>query len=118
MTRISNYEELITERKKIEGRIREHKAIINEGLKEIKEKIEPFLNLIPILNIFKTQESNNSVLKFLASLGIDLFVGQRLLSKSNWLTRLAIPVLLKGVSAFAFSKRKPKENGSAVLLEQ
>jgi len=101
MSRINNYDELVAERKRIENRISEQKLIINEGLHDLKEKLEPFLYLVPILNIFKKKPANNSLLKFIASFGIDLLVGQKLLSKSNWLAKLLVPMVLKGVSALA-----------------
>ena len=117
MSRINNYQELVAERKKIEYKISEEKVIINEGLQELKEKLEPFLYLLPILNIFKKKPANNSVLKFIASFGIDLLVGQRLLSKSNWLTKLLVPMVLKGVSALAIGSNTIKENDSKLVTE-
>lgn len=118
MSRINNYDELVAERKKIEYQISQEKALLSEGINEIKEKLEPFLYLLPVLNIFKKKPANNSVLKFIASFGIDLLVGQRLLSKSSWLTRLLVPMALKGVSALAIGGRAPiKENGIKSVSE-
>ena len=117
MSRINNYAELIAERKIIEHRISEQKLIINEGLQELKEKLEPFLYLLPILNVFKKKSNNNSLLKFIASFGIDLLVGQKLLSKSNWLTKLLVPMVLKGVSALAIGGGTSQVNGSKSLPE-
>ena len=117
MSRINNYDELVAERKKIEHRISEQKLVINQGLQELKEKLEPFLNLLPILNIFKKKPANNSILKFIASFGIDLLVGQKLLSKSNWLIRLLVPTVLKGASALALGSTTIKEYGTKPALE-
>jgi hypothetical protein len=118
MSRINNYTELVIERKRIERIIVEEKQILNEGLHDLKEKLEPFLYLLPVLNIFKKKTSNNSFLKFAASLGIDLFVGQRLLAKSSWLSRIIIPMVLKGVSALAIGGHTSKENSTKLIAEQ
>jgi len=112
MSTISNYEELVAERKVLELKIQEHKTVIKDGFTELKDNIQPFFNLIPVLNIFKKKESNHSVLKFITSLGIDLVVGQKLLSKSNWMARLVVPIVLKGVSALALSRKKSIESGN------
>lgn len=118
MSRINNYTELVMERKRIERTIAEEKRILNEGIHDLKEKLEPFLYLLPVLNIFKKKTSNNSFLKFAASLGIDLFVGQKLLAKSSWLSRIVIPMVLKGVSSMAIGGHIPKENNTKLIVEQ
>lgn len=118
MSRINNYTELVIERKRVERTIAEEKRILNEGFHDLKEKLEPFLYLLPVLNVFKKKESNNSFLKFAASLGIDLLVGQKLLAKSNWLSRIIIPMVLKGVSALAIGGHTPKENNTKIIAEQ
>jgi hypothetical protein len=106
MSRINTYEELVTERKKIEANIAASKLILHEGIRDLKEKLEPFLYLLPVLNIIKKKETNNTFLKFIAALGIDVFVGQRLLSKSSWLSRLVIPMVLKAATALAIGNAK------------
>jgi len=103
MSKINNYEELMAERKKIEHRIFVHKQIINEGVSDIKDQLKPILS---ILNIFNKKTPNSPLWKFVSSLAIDLFVGQKFLLKSNWLTRFLVPMVLKGVSALAIGSNK------------
>jgi hypothetical protein len=113
MSRIKTYEELLAARKLLEAKIESEKATLKGGLIEVREKLEPFKQLIPILNIFKRNEKGNSLLKGAASLGIDVVFGQALL-KASWITRLLLPMLLKGVSAKLIGgRRKVKfpENG-------
>jgi hypothetical protein len=92
MTRIKNYNELIAERKRLEGEIKRSKEAIAEGLHGLKKKFEPFLYLLPALAIFKTK---TSVLKVLATLAMNAIVNKSILSRSTWLTRFIIPVLRK-----------------------
>ena len=105
MNRISNYDELVAARIMTKTIIADRKRIIHERLEDLKEKISP---LLAILNIFKKKESSNgtsnSMLKAGASLAIDLFVGQKLLSKASWITRLLVPTLLKTVSSKVIEK--------------
>ncbi|MBL7856497.1 MAG: hypothetical protein JNM57_02320 [Cyclobacteriaceae bacterium] len=106
MSRISNYTELMAERKRVEDEIKFHKQVLRDGVQNLRGKLEPFLYLLPFLNVFKKKTSDHPVLQFISSLGIDLLVGQKLLSKSNWFTRLVVPLFLKGVSAKAIGSLK------------
>jgi hypothetical protein len=99
MNRISNYNELISEQLRIEGVIEVQQQQLKDDYNELKDKFSPFLNLLPLLNFFKSKPSNNSLLSVGTSLGIDLLVGQRLLAKSGWLLRLVIPMMLRKVSS-------------------
>src|SRR5688572_8598778 len=97
MSSIRNYDELMEERWRIETRIASRKMIIADELQEVRKKLEPFLYLLPVLGILKDMRTNNGFVKILTSLGIDL-VGQKLLSKTSWLIRLIVPLVLKKVS--------------------
>lgn len=110
MNRINNYDELVQERKKIEAEIHVHKAVLHERFMELKVAVEPFFYLIPVLNAYKGRAPRNSTINFLTSLGIDLFVGQKLLSKANWFTRLTVPMLLKGISSMVLGAPKAKQH--------
>lgn len=107
MTRINNYEELIAERRRVESDIVDQRLILKAGLQEAKEKLEPFMYLLPILNIFKKKEPNHSVLNAATSVGIDLFVGQKL-AKAGWVTRLLVPMVLKGISSLVMKTKRAK----------
>lgn len=107
MIRINNYEELIVERRRVESEIAEKRLILKAGLQDAKEKLAPFMYLLPILTIFKKKESNHSLLNAATSVGIDLFVGQKL-AKAGWFTRLLVPMVLKGVSSLIMKTKKVK----------
>lgn len=97
MNRINNYDELVAARRMTETIIADRKRIIHEQIEDVKEKIAPVLNIV---NLFKNKgPEHNSLLKVGVSLAIDLLVGQKLLSKAGWLTRLLVPNLLKTVSS-------------------
>lgn len=99
MNKITNYTELVAARKTVETKIETQKMLMREGIVDIQEKLKPFLYLLPVLNVFKKEEQGNSLLKGIASLGIDVLLGQNLLAKSNWLTRLVVPLVAKVFSS-------------------
>jgi hypothetical protein len=117
MNKISNYEELIAERRFLENKIRDHKTALKDGLTDLINTVEPFTSLIPVLNVFKKKDSDHSMVKFITSMGIDVLVGQKLMAKSNWVMRLVVPMLLKGASAIAL-KIKSKQATPKLIAEE
>ena len=113
MTKISNYNELLAERHRLEALIRDHKATIAIEVGVIKEKLHPLLSLVSFLSVFQ-RKPNQSLLQFGADVGVELLLRQKLLAKSNWITRLVLPFLAKGATAKVLEKLRPK----AKQLEQ
>ena len=100
MNKISNYDELVAARIMTQTIIADRKRMLHERVEDLKEKVAPLFLVLPALNIFKKKDTkNNSVLKTGASVAIDLLVGQGLLKKSRWFTRLLVPLFLKTVSS-------------------
>jgi len=105
MSRINNYEELLAERRRLEQQVVQQKIILKEEFTGLKGKLEPLMNLLPVLNIFKTKETRNPLLNIISSVGIDL-VGQKFLSKAGWITRFIVPLIAKGLTSRAIGKEK------------
>lgn len=104
MNKISNYEDLILERKRLESDLAHHKTIITRELDEIKHKVEPITDVVSFFSPSKNPPGNNKLLQAGADLGIELLVRQKLLSKAGWLTKLVLPFILKKVSSRAIEK--------------
>lgn len=109
MKRISSYKELIAEQRRTEELIASYKRAFREDIQQLKDKVDPFFNILPILNIFKKDGSqttgNHSIAKAGASMAIDLLVGHKL-RKASWFLRLIVPNLLKVVSSAVIGGKK------------
>lgn len=104
MSKINNYEDLVLERKKAEADLVYYKSVISQEVAVLKHKMEPITNVVSFLSPSKngTPSTNtNTLIQAGTNLGIELFVRQKLLSKSGWLTKLVVPFLLKKVSSKA-----------------
>ena len=110
MNKISNYEDLILERKRLESDLAHYKTIITGELDEIKHKVEPITDIISFFSRSKNPTPNNKLLQAGADLGIELLVRQKLLSKAGWLTKLVLPFILKKVSSRAIEKVQENSN--------
>lgn len=105
MNKISNYEDLVLERKRLESELARYKAVITGELDEIKHKVEPITDIVSFFSSSKNPPAtNNRLLQAGANLGIELLVRQKLLSKAGWLTKLVLPIILKKVSSRAIEK--------------
>jgi hypothetical protein len=104
MNKISNYEDLILERKRLESDLAHYKAIITGELDEIKHKVEPITDVVSFFSPSKNPPGNSRLLQAGANLGIELLVRQKFLSKAGWLTKLVLPFILKKVSSRAIEK--------------
>ena len=104
MNKISNYDDLILERKRLESELVHYKSIITSELDEIKHKVEPITDVVSFFTPSKNPPANNKLLVAGANLGIELLVRQKLLSKAGWLTKLVLPFILKKVSSRAIEK--------------
>ena len=101
MKKISNYEELVAERMRLEYIIADRKQMIHDKIENVKGKFSPLLD---IMSAFKSSSSNNTpknttLWKAGTSVAIDLLVGQRMLKHASWFTKLVVPSLLKAFSA-------------------
>jgi hypothetical protein len=105
MSKISNYEELVLERKKLELELEHHKSIISHEISSIKHKMEPITDVVSFFSPSKNgTPPNNTLLQAGTNLGIELFVRQKLLSKAGWFTKLVVPFLLKKMSHKAIER--------------
>jgi len=107
MSKISNYTELLAERHRLEALMRDHKDTIATEVGLIKEKLHPIISLVSFLSIFQ-RKPNQNLLQFGADVGVELLLRQKLLAKSNWITRLVLPFLAKGATAKVLEKIRPK----------
>ena len=104
MNKINNYEELLLERKRLEGELVHYKSVINGEIALIKHKLEPISDVVSFFSSPTAKSPNNNLLQVGTNIGIELLVRQKLLSKAGWLTKLVLPYVLKKISSKAIEK--------------
>jgi hypothetical protein len=103
MTTINTYEDLVRERDRLKLRIAQHKENINTDIQSLKEKFAPFLFLLPVLSFFQAQRTRLPLINTVAKLGVDM-LAHRFLGRSMWLTKLAVPMVVKKLVAKVMNK--------------
>jgi hypothetical protein len=112
MTRITNLEQLLAEKRRLNAELQIEKAIISDEVRKIKEKLAPLRKVLRFVGVLKPNEHDSraqALLKTGAKVGIDLF-GHRLLSRAGWISRLVVPLIAKGLSSKLVSRFVGKRN--------
>jgi hypothetical protein len=105
MNQIKNFEDVKLERTRLELLAVAHRAELRNEIASLKDQFKPFSILAGWLGGFQNQMNKNPLAVAGASAGIDLLVRDKLLSKSNWIVRSLVPLVLKNVVSF-FGKKK------------
>src|SRR5262245_61811829 len=98
MTRISNYEELLAEKYRLQQKLILQKEEIRSEIRSIKESIEPVLKILSFIGVLKPKDSktSTSLLKLGATAGLGFIAQKTLTSKVGLLAKLAAPFLVNG----------------------
>lgn len=93
MNKISTYDELLAERRRLEADLIAQKAYIKNHMNAVRERLEPVSKVISFVGGFKSKPGS-TLLKIGSNIGIDLLVRQKL-KKAGWLAKLVLPLVLK-----------------------
>ena len=104
--RIQSYRDLLDEKERLQSLLKWQKEAVRRDIQEIGEELEPVRSVISLASRLVTRDSSNLVLNAGTNTLIDLVVKKLLLSRAGWLTRLAIPFLLKNYSSHFISENK------------
>ncbi len=104
MNKISNYNELVAERMRIQQELALQKAQINEEISEIKDKLKPISGILSFFNTTKKQSLKSTAMQVGANIGIDVLLRNTLLGRAGWLARLVLPFVAKKISSKVIEK--------------
>ena len=96
MQKINNFEDLIRERRRLEGDLLIQKATLREALNELKARLEPLAEFASIVVGNNKETGAPSLLKTGVSIGIDLLLRYNLLARAGWVARAVLPIVVKG----------------------
>lgn len=96
--KIRTFEDLVSERMRLESTFTTQKNELRKELKEIKEMFNPFTRLIKWSGGIQKMLFPSSIASVGANAGIDVLVRDKILSKSNWIVRTVVPFILKRFS--------------------
>jgi hypothetical protein len=107
MTRsISTYDDLLAEKQRLTILLQAQKDLVRQDIQEIKEELAPVKSAISMVGKFATRDKGNWLLTTAADKVIDLVFKKMILSKAGWVTKLAVPFLMKNFSSHVIADNK------------
>lgn len=103
---ITNYAELLEEKQRLKLLLQAQKELVRQDIREIKEELAPIKSAIDTAGKFLTKDKSNMLLTTAVDTIIDLVVKGMLLSKSGWITKLAVPFVMKNFSSHVIADNK------------
>jgi hypothetical protein len=110
MARITNLQELLAEKSRLQAELELQKAIIESEVHRIKKKFDVVGRIKDFLGIGKDSRTGSApaALKAGANIGIDI-IGQKILYRAGWITRLVVPLVAKTLSSKFLDKFRKKK---------
>ncbi len=103
---IKTYEDLLLEKERLTQLLKAQKELVHRDIAEIKQELAPVRSAISFVGKFATKDKSSLLLNTVSDQVVDLLVKKVLLARSGWLTRLAIPFLVKNFSTHFLAENK------------
>lgn len=104
---ISSYEDLLSEKERLKEILKIQKVQINKDLDEIREEFRPMVVASEMFGkLVKREDGKDALVTTGTNITIDLLIS-KLFSKSNFLIRLLLPVILKNLTSHYIPKTLP-----------
>ena len=97
--RIQSYDDLVEERKRLENLLVVHRKQIETNWEEVKEEFKPVNNIISFFSKLTTRDRTNPLVNMGIDLAGDVVLRKFILGRAGWLTKLAVPFLVKNYSS-------------------
>ncbi len=109
-TRIKTYDEMITERDRLQALLLVQRQRVIENWEGVKTELEPVNNAFGVIGKFAHTDKSNPLLNMGLKFASDIFLKNFVFAKAGWVTRLAVPFVMKNYSSHLIS-----ENGKGLL---
>jgi len=106
MNKITNYEELLREKERLELKLEVHKSAVRMHVYEIKRKLNPIKNVLSFFSNFTAPAGSNTLIGSGIGFSLELLIRKLFFSRTGWIAKLVGPVLLKNFSANVVKKNK------------
>lgn len=110
-TRIKTYKDLCEERERIKNLLVVQRQKVKDDWDGLKDEFIPVKNAFGVVSKFTSADKSNPLINMGLKLAGDVFLKSFVLGKAGWLTRMAVPFVVKNYSShFLVEKGKPLVN--------
>jgi hypothetical protein len=104
--RIQTYDDLCEEKQRLEILLTLQREQLREDIADIKEQLTPVTNVFSFVRKVAVRNKSNTLLNFGLDIAGDLLLKKFLLRRAGWLTRLAVPYVVKNYSSNSLAGKK------------
>lgn len=108
MSRITNYNELLLEKKRLQNELAVLNEAIGSQIDQIHDRLKPFIKVAGFVGGFGKKEDSPSLLRMGAEKGLDLLLKPKVLSGAGWIAGIALPFVVKRITSALVNKFKKK----------
>ena len=105
---IRTYEELMEEKARLTQLLVAQKELVRQDFAGIKKELAPVRTAISTVSKLTTRDNRALLLTTAADSLIDLVIRRMLLARTGWLTKWAVPFIMKNFSSHVIADNKDK----------
>ncbi|HSU29563.1 MAG TPA: hypothetical protein VLJ68_14345 [Chitinophagaceae bacterium] len=102
----TTYQELEAEEKRLALLLDAQKELILSDVSLVRENLQPISNSVGMISKMFSRDKGNLFANMGAQKLIDVVVKKVILGRAGWITRLAVPLLLKNYTSHVIADRK------------
>jgi hypothetical protein len=103
---IRSYNELLIEKQKLQSLLAAQRELISYDIQDLKAEFKPAIDAVSLLGKVTTRDSSNPLFNIATNSLVDILLKKIVLSRSGWLSRLAIPFFVKNISSHFIAEHK------------
>jgi hypothetical protein len=107
---IRTYADVIAEKERLEALLIIQKQRLLADWESVKTELEPVNNAIGVIGKFAQSDKSNPLLNMGLKFASDIFLKNFVFAKAGWVTRLAVPFVMKNYSSHLIA-----DNGKGLL---
>ncbi|MEO8582790.1 MAG: hypothetical protein ABI415_03275 [Flavitalea sp.] len=96
---IKTYDDLVIERERLKAQLAFHKQQVTANWSSLKHEFEPVNQAFGALGRIAKGDKSNPLINMGLQLVGDMFIKNFVLAKAGWITRLAVPFVMKNYSS-------------------
>jgi hypothetical protein len=95
MTKLTTYDELLSERQRLKLRLQEEKVEMMGELEIIRQKLKPVSTMVEFAEKLVTKDKTNPLVDTGLSIGLDLLLRKVVLRNAGWIVKLLAPLFVR-----------------------
>ncbi|MDQ6610659.1 MAG: hypothetical protein M3Y85_12650 [Bacteroidota bacterium] len=112
--KISTYEELVEEEKRLTALLGSYKELIKDDIAGIKDGLNPVKRVVHTVKNLFSRDDNGPLLNFGLNFGLDVVVKKLLLGRASWITKVVVPYVIKNYASHLITEDQRKNVAKTV----